>query len=329
MKRFCILFLFFSLLVPVFPALAAERGDPQFEAFLQGVRTEAAQRGISAPTIRDALSETAFLPRVIELDGKQPEKTKTFDEYTESAVSQSRVMDGQDKWREHQQELQRISMEYGVPAHIIMALWGIETSFGKNTGGFHVVPALATLAYDGRRSAFFRAELFKALQIIDAGHVSADDMLGSWAGAMGQNQFMPSSFLRFAVDENGDGRRDIWNTLPDVFASTANYLREAGWRSDLIWGMPVTLPQNFPGALLGLDAQKSISQWQDMGVQLSGRFPQSAQGEFYTSIIRPDGPQGRAFMVTDNYRVLMRWNKSLYFATSVGMLADAMATDEY
>ena len=195
-----------------------------FDAWLAGLRQDALAQGVSKATVDAALSNIQPIPRVIELDRKQPEGTMTFAKYQGRVINQQRINTGQHLRNKHRNELEAISRETGVPSQVIVALWGIETSYGDNTGGFKVVPALATLAHEGRRAKFFRKELMNALKIIDEGHISAAEMKGSWAGAMGQNQFMPSSFHAYAVDGNGDGKRDIWGTLPDVFASTANFI---------------------------------------------------------------------------------------------------------
>ncbi|MGB4057171.1 MAG: lytic murein transglycosylase [Alphaproteobacteria bacterium] len=302
---------------------AAYAGD--FSAWLAALRREAAGKGISQETVDTALSDVKFLPRVIELDRKQPEGTMSFAKYRQRVLPDSRINEGRRLYRQHRAELDRAAQKYGVPAPYIVALWGIETSYGENTGGFGVVPALATLAYDGRRSAYFRTELLNALEIIDDGHISAAKMRGSWAGAMGQNQFMPSSFKRFAVDGNGDGRRDIWGSLPDVFASTANYLSTSGWNEDQRWGREVSLPQGFPKNLTGVDNFRPLSEWRGMGVTLPGGEPLPSGDTMRGAIVTPDGVTGQAFLVYDNYKVIMRWNKSVYFATSVGLLADRIA----
>ena len=311
------------LAAALFPAPA--RATQSFDQWLSSVKQEAISRGISQATLSAAFADVAPVPRIIELDRKQPEGSMTFAQYKKNVISEDRVQKGRRLLRENRALLDKVSAQYGVPPQFIVALWGIETSYGSNTGGFRVVEALATLAYDGRRSEFFRDELFKALKIIDDGHISANAMKGSWAGAMGQNQFMPSSFNSFAVDGNGDGRRDIWNSLPDVFASTANYLNKSGWNADQKWGRAVKLPENFPSSLTGRETRKSIAQWQNMGVTLSdgGRLPM-AEG-VQASVIVPDGVGGPAFLAYDNYHVIMKWNKSTYFATSVGLLADAIA----
>jgi len=292
-----------------------------FAAWLDGVKREASTKGISEATIRAALSGVEPIPRVIELDRRQPEKTITFAQYLQRVINDRRVETGRRLYQEHRRVLDEVGAKYGVQPRFIVALWGIETDFGRNTGGFSVVNALATLAHDGRRSDYFRDELMKALQILDEGHISPSDMKGSWAGAMGQSQFMPSSFLLYAQDHDGDGHKDIWRTVPDVFASAANYLSTVGWNPDQTWGREVRVPKGFDRQLAGLETRKALSEWQALGVRKADGTalpPVAIEG----SIVLPDGPGGRAFLVYDNYRTIMRWNRSTYFATAVGILAD-------
>ena len=302
-------------------ALAAQG----FNLWLQGVRQEAREKGISDSTIRSALENVVHIDRVIELDRKQPESRLTFPEYKNKVISNARINEGREMLRQHSSLLQAASSNTcGIDPEVIVALWGMETSYGKNTGNFSVINALATLAYDGRRSSFFRGELMKALKIIDQGHISAREMEGSWAGAMGQNQFMPSSFVAYAIDGNGDGKRDIWNSLPDVFVSTANYLCKSGWRGDERWGREVRLTQTIPSSLMGLDTRRSLRQWAAMGVTLPNGQPLPADSDMEASLVRPEG-SASAYLVYNNYRTIMKWNRSVYFATSVGILSDAIA----
>lgn len=303
------------------PATAAQ----SFDVWLDGVRKEAKQKGISDQTVQIALAGIKPIPRVIELDRKQPEGSMTFAQYYDRVINAQRVKQGRYEYKKNRELLEVAAKKYGVPAHYIVALWGIETNYGSNTGGFKVVPALATLAHDGRRSSFFRSELMNALKILDEGHISSQDMKGSWAGAMGQNQFMPSSFHSFAVDGNNDGKRDIWGSLPDVFASTANYLSRSGWKEDQRWGREVSVPKGFPKSLEGKGTKKSIDEWSKLGVTLpnGGKLPNAAG--LKASLIAPDGLNGRTFLAYDNFRVIMKWNNSTYFATSVGLLADQIA----
>jgi membrane-bound lytic murein transglycosylase B len=311
--------LFFCLTLLPFPAKAAD-----FAAWLQGFKAEAAQAGISQKTIDAALTGIQPIPKVIELDRKQPEKKMTFAQYKKNVVNQARIEKGRALMRQHADELKWVEQAYGVAPQYVVALWGVETSFGTNTGGFKIVPALATLAWEGRRAAFFKAELLKALRIIDEGHVTAAGMKGSWAGAMGQNQFMPSSFFNFAVDADGDGHKDIWNTRLDVFASTANYLARSGWTAGQRWGRRVQVPASFPKEMVGPKITKPISYWSSLGVK---NYDGSAlpSENYAASIVAPDGLPGEAYIVYGNYQTIMAWNRSTYFATSVGLIADALA----
>ncbi len=295
-----------------------------FQTWLQSFRMEAAQAGISQTTIDAALTGIQSLPRVIELDRKQPESKMTFAQYKKNVVNAQRIEKGRRLLQTHRSALQWVEQTYGVAPQYVVALWGIETNFGANTGGFKVIDSLATLAWEGRRAAFFKDELIKALRIIDEGHIAAANMKGSWAGAMGQNQFMPSSFFNFAVDANQDGRADIWNTELDIFASTANYLARSGWTPGQRWGRRVSLPKGFPATLVGPKIVKPLSFWKSSGVKAAGGAELPPEN-YNASIVAPDGVGGEAYIVYGNYQTIMSWNRSTYFATSVGLLADAMA----
>ncbi len=298
--------------------------NPRFGQWLVEVRQEALDRGISGPTLERALAGLSPIPRVVELDRQQPEFTLTFRQYMDRVVPASRVEQGRRRMGENAQVLSEIGAAYGVQPHYLAALWGIESDFGRITGGFPVISALATLAFDGRRSAYFRGELMDALAILDGNHVTLDKMIGSWAGAMGQSQFMPSSFLAFARDHDGDGRKDIWDTKADVFASAANYLKRSGWKGDQTWGRPVRLPAAFDPALADLAVRKPLSDWQKMGVRRAdgGDLPTR---DLMASVVILDGPDGPAFVVYDNFRVILKWNRSTFFAVAVGSLADRLA----
>lgn len=304
----------------------AHAADQPFDAWLEGVRAEARQKGISDATVQAALTGIQPIPRVIELDRRQPEFTLTFQQYLDRVVPQARIDKGRRMMAEHKALLTRIEGQFGVPARQIVALWGIETDFGRVTGGFKVIPALATLAHDGRRSAFFRKELMDALQIVDEGHIDAERMLGSWAGAMGQNQFMPSSFRAYAIDYTGDGKRDIWTTLPDVFASIANYLSRVGWKSDQTWGRVVRLPAGFDAGLAEKKVRKTIPEWQALGVRRADDGDLPAR-ELPAQIVLPAGAGGPAYMVYDNFEAILKWNRSTYFAIAAGTLADALGKE--
>jgi membrane-bound lytic murein transglycosylase B len=303
---------------------SARAAEQEFSTWLDGVRAEARDRGMKEGTITSALSDVKPIPRVVELDRRQPEFTLTLEQYLSRVVSDRRVRKGRQRLAKHREILRDVSAKFGVQPRFIVALWGIETDFGRLKGGFSVIPALATLAYDGRRSAYFRKELFNALTIIDQGHITAENMIGSWAGAMGQNQFMPSSFLRYAVDYDGDGRRDIWTNTKDVFASTANYLHRAGWRDDQTWGRAVRIPDGFDPGLLGLKVKKGLVEWQALGVRRSDGTDLPSRN-LTASLVRPGKDKGPVFVVYGNYRAILKWNRAHFFATAVGQLADRIA----
>lgn len=297
-----------------------------FDTWLSELRQEALSNGISADTLDKALEGVEVIPRVVELDRKQPEVTITFAQYRKNILSKWRISKGRELLKKHERELREVEKKFGVAPQYIVALWGIETAYGRHTGGFDVIPALVTLAYDDRRSAFFRKELLIALDILDEGHVDPKNMRGSWAGAMGQNQFMPSSFQNFAIDYNGDGRRDIWDTKMDVFASSANYLAKSGWNAGERWGREVKLPSGFDHNLVTKDIKKSLSQWSKLGVRKADGSNLPQVDGFNASLVEPDGKDGPVYLIYNNYRTVLKWNRSDYFATSVGLLADRIAS---
>ena len=317
--RILSLFTMFILAVvsPVF-------GEAPFDEWVKAFKAEAIGQEISSSLLDQAFDGVAPIPRVLELDRKQPESRMTFVEYRKSIVSQLRIQQGREMMAHHRDLLRDIGERYGVQPRFIVALWGIETFYGKNSGSYRIIDALATLAFDGRRSQYFRTELLNALRILQEGHTSLESMKSSWAGAMGQCQFMPSSFLRLAVDYDGDGRKDIWNTPADVFASAANYLSQSGWRGTQIWGRRAQLPQAFNSKQASLSVKNPLQYWQKLGVR-KGDGQDLPLASMNASIVLPDGKGGPAYLVYDNYRVIMKWNRSTYFATSVGLLADAIA----
>lgn len=314
-----------SLLMPVVATSFSAEKRSSFEVWLAKLRREALSNGISQATLDIALSDLKPITRVIELDRKQPEFVLTLDEYLNRVVTESRVAKGQEKLAENRTLLAKVFQRYGVQPRYLVALWGIETDFGRQSDHFSVVGALATLAYDGRRGDFFRKELFYALRILDNGHISAHKMTGSWAGAMGHLQFMPSTFHNFALDYDGDERIDIWNDLGDAFASAANYLSKSGWIKGRIWGREVRLPKGFNRMLLGLKKRKRLSEWQALGVRRPSGKDLPKKPDLLASVVEPDGPKGKAFVVYDNYRVILNWNRSHFFGIAVGTLADRIA----
>lgn len=302
---------------------SAVAADGDFYAFLSGVGREAAARGIRGPTIELALRNTEFLPHVIELDRRQPERQLSFGQYLEKVVTAERLDSARRQLADNRVLLNGIWRRFNVEPRFIVALWGMESDFGKKMGNYMVVSALATLAYDARRSAYFRGELISALRILDEGHMPVGKMTGSWAGAMGQCQFMPSTFLGYAVDYDGDGRRDIWNDRADVLASIANFIARLGWHGGESWGREVTLPAGFDARYAGLDLRRPTDEWSSLGVRSIDASPLPVR-ESRASLVVPDGMGGPAFLIYDNFRTIMKWNKSVYFAAAVGYLADRM-----
>nr|WP_253822575.1 lytic murein transglycosylase [Vibrio europaeus] len=297
--------------------------EVSFEQYVEGLKQEARTNGISEQIINQAFDNVTHKPRAVKADKNQPEKKLTLDEYIPRAVPDWKVKQAKALYKEHYAELSRIGEEYGVQPRFIVALWGVESNFGKFTGNYPVIDALSTLAYDGRREAFFRKETMAALQILQEGHISVSDFKGSWAGAMGQCQFMPSSFLSYAADGSGDGKKDIWNTEADVFASAANYLSQSGWNDKFTWGRQVKLPQGFDMDLEGRveGKEKTLAEWNQLGITRydGSSLPQVDVDAWLTA---PDNANGRVYLVYNNYNVLMKWNRSYYFALAVSHLAD-------
>jgi membrane-bound lytic murein transglycosylase B len=317
------------------PVLAAPRlfaaprnaaaGD--FAAFLEAVRREAVAQGVRLSTVDQALSVAQYLSHVIELDRHQPEQVLTFAQYLQKTVSPQRKENARRALLENRVLLDSVWRRFDVEPRFIVALWGLESDFGQVTGNYLVVSSLATLGFDGRRGPYFRGELISALRILDEGNIAVGNMLGSWAGAMGQCQFMPSTFLRYAVDYDGDGRRDIWRDRADVLGSIANFLAHLGWRDGETWGREVLLPPGFDMSRTGLDVIRPTAQWSRMGVRAIDARP-LATGTSGASLVLPGGSDGPALLVYANFRTIMRWNKSTYFAAAVGYLADSMTRGE-
>ncbi|MDY0008695.1 MAG: lytic murein transglycosylase [Bdellovibrionales bacterium] len=318
--------LFMAVLLQTLAVPVAHAADKPFPQWMKEFKAEARQKGISDKTLAQAMPASLKpIDRIIELDRKQPEGTTQFDDYLERIVSRARVEKGITRMLTYPTLLGRVSNAYGVEKEVIVALWGVETNYGDYTGGFDIVNALATLAYDGRRSDYFRGELINALKILDEGHIKHENMKGSWAGAMGQVQFMPSSFFRFAEDFNGDGRRDIWTTQADVFASAANYLAKSGWKKGQPWGRKVSIPDDIDRNLLGVNNKYSLQYWHDRGVRLpDGKTTVPFEGQAQASIVQPSGPGTSAYMVYENFQVILKWNRSSYFATSVLLLSERL-----
>ncbi|MGE5268170.1 MAG: lytic murein transglycosylase [Thiohalocapsa sp.] len=307
------------LAVPLGGGTTAAAGS-DFNDFLAGVRRDAYAQGIRPATIDIAFRHIQYLPHVIELDRKQPEHKMTFAEYMEKVVTQQRLDDARRQLVDNWGLLQRVHQRFNVQPRFIVTLWGVESDFGRTMGSYSVPAALATLAYEGRRGAMFRAELIAALKILDQGNVRPEHMLGSWAGAMGQCQFMPTTFLSYAVDFDGDGRRDIWNDRADVLASIAHYLSRLGWHGNEGWGREVVVPPNLEA---GMDRRRPIADWARLGVRPANGAPFTGR-EPDAWLVMPDGARGTALLVYDNFRAIKRWNNSNYFAAAVGYIADSI-----
>ena len=319
---------FFVILLGVmaFSSYANEPGivfDKElFRGWVVDFTEDARKEGISDTTIYKFMENAEFLPKVVELDRRQPDKTKTFNQYVRNLITDKKVDTAKQKYAENRKLLEEVAEKYNVQPRFIVALWAIESDFGRNMGGFNIVNSLTTLAYEGRRAEFFRKELINALKIIDAGHVGFDNMKGSWAGAMGQTQFMPTSFLTLAVDYNEDGKTDIWQTKEDIFGSIANYLAQTGWDSNSTWGREVILPENFDSSLIGKDVKKTLREWSELGIRKVDGTLLPTVKDMEASIIKPENEKGKAYIVYSNYMTILKWNRSLYFATTVGMFSD-------
>ncbi|MCB9960448.1 MAG: lytic murein transglycosylase [Rhodospirillaceae bacterium] len=307
-------------LLPGLRTAEAQPTEP-FAVFLQRMSSRAMAEGISSTTVQSAFAGLTPSERVMELEGAQPEFTRTFWQYMDNAVTDGRVAEGRARYAQNRALLDRVEAEYGVPGAYLVAFWGLETNFGSYLGDFDVIQALATLTYNDRRADLFGAELIAALHLIDNGWVRRDQLIGSWAGAIGNCQFLPTTYRRFAVDFDGDGRRDLYGSLPDVFASAANYLSSIGWESGYIWGREALLPAAFPWEQADLTVRKTLAEWQALGVrQIDGSTLPVAPIE--ASVVVPMGHRGPAFLVYDNFRVIMQWNRSVPYAVAVGHLAD-------
>ena len=311
-----------ALTALLFSAPLHAEGAADFPACLAGLRQDAVKAGISRPVAEQSLAGVQYNARVIELDRAQPEFFQTFWGYFNARISDQRIAKGRDLLATHRDLLARVEAQYGVPARYLVAFWGMESGYGQFTGGFKVMESLATLACDPRRADFFKTELFNAMRIVAEGAMPPSKMLGSWAGAMGQTQFMPSTFLRYAIDFDGDGKRELWTSLPDIMASSARYLSTVGWKRDEAWGREVKLPATFDWEQADLAVKKSGAEWAAMGVREADGQPlsEAAAG----SIVLPGGWRGPAFLVFDNFRTIMVWNRSVAYAVAVGHLADRL-----
>ena len=322
------LWIFLLIAMTFLPSLSsptfAQNADVAFASCLAALGERARSEGVDSAIVAAVLEDTRRLEKVIKFDRSQPEFTSTFAEYYNRRVTTQRVEQGRALYDEHRDLLNRVQLEYGVPAQYLLAFWGLETNYGSYFGKIPTTDALATLACDPRRADFFADEFIAALKIVAMGDIELEHMLGSWAGAIGHVQFLPSVFLKYAVDGDGDGRRDLWGSIPDALASAANFLRGIGWQQELRWGREIRLPQNFDFSLAGRDQQRPLSEWVSLGVKdaYGGALPLL---DIKASVLVPAGHRGPVFLVYDNFEVIMRWNRSEYYAISVGRLADRIA----
>ena len=296
----------------------ADSTQPSFNQWRDQFRSDALASGISASTFDRAFADIQPDPSVIEADRSQPEFSRPVWQYLEGAISPTRVRNGQRLLNEHAATLGKIEARYGVDRETLVAVWGLESSFGQIMGDKSVIRSLATLAHEGRRPTFARSQLLAALQIIQNGDISPERMRGSWAGAMGQTQFIPTTYNTHAVDFDGDGRRDIWSSSTDALASAAHYLQASGWKTQQPWGFEVQLPERFDYALADHELRKPLSEWKQLGV--SG-VP-AGQDLAMASLLLPAGHRGPAFLVLDNFRAILRYNNSSAYALAIGLLSD-------
>lgn len=328
------------LLLPVSLVSAADEVAPAFDDWLVGIRQQALAAGISPATVEMALSDLEPDPRVLKFDRKQPEFVQTFEQYLSKRVTPGRIKIARRHFEENKSSLQTIGAQYGIDPQYLVAFWGLESSFGRYQGKYSVVRSLATLAHDPRRTTFFTKELMSALKILDEGHVPPDEFVGGWAGAMGQNQFMPSSFLNFAQDFDGDGKKNIWTNQLDVWASIAFYLQESKWQVGQPWGLEVRvnedvdfaglMPTESPSgcrAVRGHTRQQSLEQWAALGVMPINALSSTDAAALEYAMVVPEEGEQRAYLIGPNFMPILRYNCANKYAVSVGLLADAIVAD--
>ncbi|MFV9656181.1 lytic murein transglycosylase [Pseudomonas sp. NY15366] len=304
-------------------ATAQTTGEEPLASFADwrlALRSEAIAAGIDAALFDRVFAGVTPDPAVLKADSSQPEFTRPVWEYLDGAVSSSRIGRGRVLLAQHSLVLQRIEQQYGVEAPILVAIWGLESNFGNNIGSHSVIRSLATLAYDGRRQGFWRVQLLAALQILQNGDITSERMIGSWAGAMGQTQFMPTTYNQHAVDFDGDGKRDLWGSSTDALASAAHYLQASGWQRGQPWGFEVSLPSGFDYSLADPEQRRSLAEWAELGVRPLA--PTGAAANARASLQLPAGHRGPAFLLLDNFRSILKYNNSTSYALAIGLLAD-------
>lgn len=302
----------------------------EYTQWLEVLKQEMISRGISKKTIKKVYASDYYHPasEVVKIDRNQTEFVLTYTDYINRVVTAKRVAEGRRKYKELFPLFKDMEQKYGIPFNYLIAFWGMETNFGRHFGNYQVVEALTILSYDKRRPKFFREELYQALKIIDQWNIDYTKMEGSWAGAMGHFQFMPSTFNAYAVDYNGDGKIDIWHSFEDAVASAANYLQQAGWKAGEPWGAEVSLPWNFDYALTGRGKIRKISEWSEFGVRSKNGKPLPFSADIEGAIIVPEGKKGKAYLVLHNFDVIMKWNRSENYALAIGNLADYLVSKQ-
>ena len=312
-----------AVLVILLWAPSAWPQDNGFSQCIAGLQQRARAQHFPAWVVDDVMAKLKPQPRVIELDRAQPEFTQTFADYLYRRVTPERIREGRRLLKAYQPFLRDLTLKYGVPGRYLIAFWGLETNFGANLGTMPTLDSLATLACDKRRSDYFSGELMTALRLLNRESLSPGEMRGSWAGAVGHTQFMPSAYLKYAVDGDHDGHINLWKSKRDALASAANFLANLGWQRGTRWGREVLLPADFPYSQTGLSNRHALGHWAGLGVTLTNghRLPQA---DLQAAILLPAGHTGPAFLVYDNFDVIMKWNRSEFYGVAVGFLADRL-----
>lgn len=294
---------------------------PSFSVCLKNLQDKARLAGVTEQTNSNVLGKVKFVERVISYDRNQPEFVQTFPGYISKRVTPWRINKGRELLKKHKVLLRKLTQEYGIPAQYLISFWGLETNFGTIKGKMPIIDSLATLACDPRRSEFFTKELILALRLMEREKIPTETMVGSWAGAMGHTQFMPSAYTNYAVDGDGDGQINLWESEQDALTSAANFLKSLGWKSGYRWGREVRLKEGFDFQLSGRDKQYPLSFWFENGVASAQKKVQ-LKGALEASLLVPSGHEGPAFLTYSNFDVILRWNNSEYYAIAVGHLAD-------
>lgn len=323
------------LMVLLFPPLVSANTDTQtpkeWLTWLENLKKEMLSKGISEKTIEKAYGKNDYyhqMPEVVQQDKKQAEFILTSQDYINRLVNSNRVKTARQHYRKLKKKYPQIENEYNVPLNYLTALWAVETNFGQNKGKYHLIDGLTNLSYRNRRSTFFKNELYNVLKIMEKYNLDNDKMMGSWAGAMGHFQFMPSTYNAYAIDYDGDGVVDIWDSFDDALGSASNYLSRLGWKKDEPWGMRVNLPWNFDYTRTGYKVSNTIEEWHKLGVRdLRGKKLKYSP-QLKGSIIIPDGRKGAAYIVFGNYKRIMIWNRSENYALAIGILADYIINSE-